>query len=77
MLISKSITCLVCGRKFELESDLDIGDIVVCTRCDANLKIVSCQPLELEIFSINLDNKTLISQNIKKGKVRDGKGKEK
>ena len=69
MFISKSITCPACSKKFELESDLDIGDIVICSRCDASLKIVSCQPLELKIFSSNLDNKTLISENSKRGKI--------
>lgn len=40
--------CPVCMEKFNLESDLEVGDIIDCPGCSAGLRIVSVEPLRLE-----------------------------
>ncbi|MCM8823675.1 MAG: lysine biosynthesis protein LysW [Candidatus Omnitrophica bacterium] len=44
----KMVTCPVCGEKFELESYADIGEIITCTNCFEELRIVRLNPIELE-----------------------------
>lgn len=42
------ISCPVCKLAFGLEEDLDTGDITVCPNCDADLEIISMDPLRVE-----------------------------
>ncbi len=45
----QKITCTVCENEFELDlSNLEVGDIVECPICGANLEVVSIDPLVLE-----------------------------
>ena len=45
----QKITCPVCENEFELDlSNLEVGDIVECPICGANLEVVSIDPLVLE-----------------------------
>ena len=46
--MGEQIKCSVCGEKFELETDLGVGDITDCPACSAELKIVKLNPIETE-----------------------------
>lgn len=43
---NKTITCTECENEFENEvSDLEVGDIIECPVCGANLEVVNTEPL--------------------------------
>ncbi|MDD3296930.1 MAG: hypothetical protein PHU64_06165 [Candidatus Omnitrophica bacterium] len=46
--MGKRIKCPVCGENFELEPDLDIGDVTDCPGCCGELKILNLDPVEVE-----------------------------
>jgi len=43
-MVTAKFKCPVCGEKFELETDSEIGEIMSCPECDADLKIISFVP---------------------------------
>jgi hypothetical protein len=44
----KYVTCPICEEKFELEPDLEVGNMASCPSCYADLKILSLSPVEVE-----------------------------
>lgn len=40
--------CPECAGEFELEDYLEVGDTTFCVSCDAELKILRLDPLQLE-----------------------------
>jgi lysine biosynthesis protein LysW len=40
--------CPVCDAWFYLEDDVEVGDRIECPECDAQLKVVSLDPVELD-----------------------------
>jgi alpha-aminoadipate carrier protein LysW len=50
--VSKKITvsCLDCERSFELSFQPVEGQIITCPNCDAELEVISVQPLELDFY---------------------------
>ncbi len=42
------VKCPVCMEKFDLESDLEVGDIIDCPGCSSGLRIIRLEPLKLE-----------------------------
>ncbi len=47
-MVTAKFKCPVCGEKFELETDSEIGEIMSCPECDADLKIISFVPPKAE-----------------------------
>ncbi len=43
----KQARCPVCEEQFEIEPDLEVGDITSCPGCYADLKIVNLHPVEV------------------------------
>ena len=40
--------CVECGAEVSLHDDLEVGEIVDCTTCGAELEVVAVDPAELE-----------------------------
>ena len=40
--------CPMCGKRFRLESGLNVGDITYCTECEAELEVISLNPVKLD-----------------------------
>jgi len=47
-MMGEQCKCCVCGEKFELETDLEVGDVIDCPACSAELKITKLVPIETE-----------------------------
>jgi len=43
----KSARCPICEERFELEPDLEVGDVTACPGCYADLKILNLHPIEV------------------------------
>jgi len=41
-------TCPDCGRKIAVDPQLQVGDEIICSHCDAELEVVSLDPVELD-----------------------------
>ena len=41
--------CIVCGAELEID-DVEIGEVILCDYCGANMDVVGIQPLELELM---------------------------
>ena len=52
----KRIKCPVCGELVELEEGLDVNEIVYCTECDRDLKLVQVNPYKLKELEDSLSN---------------------
>jgi alpha-aminoadipate carrier protein LysW len=52
MAREKKIKCPECGANVDLESYLDIGDTTVCSRCDAELRIIEVDPPQVETVEL-------------------------
>jgi len=46
--MAKKARCPVCKESFELESDLEVGDILNCSECSAELRLTKHSPLRVE-----------------------------
>lgn len=46
--MAKKIRCPVCKESFQLESDLEVGDILNCSGCSAELRLTKHSPVEVE-----------------------------
>ncbi|WP_229109969.1 lysine biosynthesis protein LysW [Halapricum desulfuricans] len=42
-------TCPECGADVALHDDIEIGEIVDCSTCGAELEVVAVDPVELEL----------------------------
>lgn len=40
--------CPMCGAAIQVPTNSEVGDLVYCDQCDAELEIVSLKPLELD-----------------------------
>jgi len=40
--------CPMCGTDVQVPSNTEIGDLVFCDQCDAELEVVNLKPLELD-----------------------------
>jgi alpha-aminoadipate carrier protein LysW len=40
--------CIECGADVTLHDDLEVGEIVDCSTCGAELEVVSADPVELD-----------------------------
>jgi alpha-aminoadipate carrier protein LysW len=47
-ITTATATCPDCGRKVVLRSQARVGDEVMCPHCEADLEVVSLDPLELD-----------------------------
>jgi alpha-aminoadipate carrier protein LysW len=50
-----TVSCLDCEVPFELEYRPVEGQILTCPNCDAELEVVSLQPLELDFYYEDVD----------------------
>ena len=49
MITDKAMTrCPDCGRQIELWPLLQVGEELICPHCEANLEIISLDPVELD-----------------------------
>jgi alpha-aminoadipate carrier protein LysW len=48
--VSLNIKCLNCDEIIELEDDVEVGEVVVCPHCEAELEVVSTEPISLVEF---------------------------
>jgi len=48
MARSRQVRCPVCEERFEIEIDLEVGDVAACPGCYVDLKILSLHPVEVE-----------------------------
>jgi alpha-aminoadipate carrier protein LysW len=42
--------CPACGARLETASDLELGEILWCEHCGAELEVVSTDPLRIDLF---------------------------
>ncbi|MEF8869076.1 MAG: lysine biosynthesis protein LysW [Haloarculaceae archaeon] len=42
------VECIECGAELTLHEDLEVGEIVDCGTCGAELEVVGVDPVELE-----------------------------
>lgn len=49
-----NIKCPVCREYFELEDDLEKGEITSCPRCYEDLEVISINPLRIESIGEDL-----------------------
>jgi lysine biosynthesis protein LysW len=40
-------TCPLCDEEVDLDDDVEISEVVVCSHCDNDLEVVSLDPLQL------------------------------
>lgn len=40
--------CPECGKRIEVDHDAEVGDVVFCSECDAELTVVKLNPLKLK-----------------------------
>jgi uncharacterized paraquat-inducible protein A len=53
----KNARCPVCEERFEIEPDLEVGDVTACPGCYADLKVLNLHPIEVaEASNIGADN---------------------
>lgn len=45
---ARSTSCPICAEGFELEEELEKGDITYCPNCDSELRIISLNPPTVE-----------------------------
>ena len=43
-----SAKCPDCGRSVELRADIRLREVVICPHCDADVEVISKDPLELD-----------------------------
>jgi len=43
-------SCPECGNSIEAPSDVELGEIISCGNCAAELDVVSVEPFELMVF---------------------------
>jgi len=48
--------CPVCGELFSVGEDLDKGELIYCTECYADLKVIETKPLRLKEVEIADDD---------------------
>ncbi|MCK4994822.1 MAG: hypothetical protein KAS13_07260 [Candidatus Omnitrophica bacterium] len=48
MARNRHVKCPICGDSFEWDNDLKLGDVVFCSDCDEELKIVNIDPPQLK-----------------------------
>lgn len=46
--MKKEVMCPVCRENFELEEELEEGDVIQCSVCYEDLRVVSLNPFRLE-----------------------------
>lgn len=44
------VKCLNCDEMFEIGEDIEVGEVVVCEHCEAELEVVSTDPISLVEF---------------------------
>ena len=42
--------CPECGKSIEATADVELGEIITCDNCAAELDVVSVEPFELMVF---------------------------
>ena len=47
-MANKNARCPVCEERFEIEPDLEVGDITSCPGCYADLKILNLHPVDVQ-----------------------------
>jgi lysine biosynthesis protein LysW len=48
--------CPECGKKIEVEFDVELEDVVFCPECDAELVVVKLNPVKLKAAEVMLDD---------------------
>ncbi len=43
--------CPECGKRIEVEYDVEVGDVVFCSECDAELSVAGLKPLKLKAIT--------------------------
>jgi alpha-aminoadipate carrier protein LysW len=41
--------CIECGAALDLDSDLEVGEIIVCPDCGVELEVMSLDPVTLDL----------------------------
>lgn len=54
--MAKKTRCPACKESFELEAGLEVGNIIDCPSCSAELKVFQLDPVELEEEASNWDD---------------------
>jgi lysine biosynthesis protein LysW len=45
-----TVTCLECEEEIELDEEAQPGDIILCGECEAQMELVSVNPVRLVFF---------------------------
>ena len=45
-----TVTCLECDEEIELDEEAQAGDIILCGVCDAQMELVSVNPIRVVYF---------------------------
>lgn len=53
--MAKTIRCPSCNSNIELEEDMKIGDVIYCTECYQELKLISLNPPKVEEIENSYD----------------------
>lgn len=40
-------TCPLCDEEVDLDDDVEISEVIVCSHCDNELEVVSLEPVQL------------------------------
>lgn len=52
----KKVKCLSCDADIDIIGTPEIGDVLVCTECDAEFEIVSAHPLRIDWYFLEDDS---------------------
>jgi alpha-aminoadipate carrier protein LysW len=43
------VECIECGAELVLDADVELGEIVVCPDCGAELEVIGLDPISLDL----------------------------
>lgn len=48
--MAKKIICKDCGEPIEVEDEIEVGEIIECQNCGAEMEVINLKPLEVSLI---------------------------
>jgi alpha-aminoadipate carrier protein LysW len=48
--VKQPVTCKDCGEAIFLDKNLEVGEIIECQNCGAEMEVVNLEPLEVSLI---------------------------